>query len=200
VWQNTGEAWEAAELLLSTERPSLGKDPPLFANDWLTVQRKQEQLVVETREEDVHTAGLGAAPGAAQAMRTVPGIDDGGEAKVLRAASRATIATDGRPHCVPLFSFDADAKSELVMYPALAPLAIRKSTQPNGSSQPILAGPVDLVEESGYVGRTQVLFVAPGERFELGWGPDPGVRARRMVEEVEEERARSRAGSRAPTA
>jgi uncharacterized protein (TIGR02231 family) len=186
VWQNTGEAWEGAEILLSTERPSLGQEPPHLNDDWILTQKKQEQIVVETREREVQTAGLGAEA-AMQPSSGLPGIDDGGEARILRGAAKCTIASDGRPHHVPLFAFDADTSFELVMFPALAPLAIRKSTQTNAASMPILAGPVDLVEESGYVGRTQVLFIAPGERFELGWGPDPGVRAQRTVEEVEEE-------------
>jgi uncharacterized protein (TIGR02231 family) len=185
VWQNTGEPWTDAEILLSTERPSLGQEPPLLADDVVSAQRKQEQLVVETRHQEIQTAGLGGAP--RHGGPALPGIDDGGQARVLRGAAKCTIATDGRPHRVPLFAFDVDAKIDLVMYPSLAPLAIRRSTQTNAASLPILAGPVDLVAESGYVGRTQILFIAPGERFELGWGPDPGVRARRTVEEVEED-------------
>lgn len=185
VWQNTGEAWEDAELLLSTERPSLGREPPRLTDDRIAAQRKQEVIVVEWREQDVQTAGLGG--GGAAAARTVPGIDDGGEARVLRGTGKTTVSSDGRPHRVPLFSFETDAASELVMMPGLALTALTKSTQVNGAKQPILAGPVDLVLESGFVGRTQVLFVAPGEKFELGWGPDPAVRARRAVEEVDEE-------------
>jgi uncharacterized protein (TIGR02231 family) len=187
VWQNTGEAWSDVEILLSTERPSLGQEPPQIADDWISTQKKQEQLVVEARQQEIQTAGLGGAAAPRKEITGLPGIDDGGEARVLRGAAKSSVPSDGRPHRVPLFAFDTDAKIEIVMYPALAPLAIRKSTQMNAASQPILAGPVDLVEESGYVGRTQVLFIAPGERFELGWGPDPGVRARRTIEEVEEE-------------
>ena len=185
VWQNTGEAWADAEVSFSTERPSLGREPPTLAADRLAVKKKQETITVETRHEEIHTAGLGQE--GAAASRVVPGIDDGGEARVLKGAARATIETDGRPHRVPLAAFETEAASELVMCPALAPLAIRKTTQTNTGAGPILAGPVDLVEESGMVGRTQVLFVAANEKFELGWGPDPGVRARRVVEEVDDE-------------
>ena len=185
VWQSTGETWENAAILLSTERPSLGREPPRLTDDRIAAQRKQEVIVVEWREQEVQTAGLGG--GGAAAAQTVPGIDDGGEARVLRGTAKATIPSDGRPHRVPLFSFETEGASELVMMPALAPVALMKSTQVNAAKQPILAGPVDLVLESGIVGRTQILFVAPGEKFELGWGPDPGVRARRAVEEVDEE-------------
>ncbi len=185
VWQNTGEAWTDADVAFSTERPSLGREPPLLAVDRVHAQKKQDTVVVETRHEEIHTAGLGQE--GAAASRAVPGIDDGGEARVMRGAARATIATDGRPHRVPLSAFDTETSTELVMCPQLAALAIRKTTQTNGGATPILAGPVDLVEGSGLVGRTQVLFVAANERFELGWGPDAGVRARRHVEENEEE-------------
>lgn len=185
VWQSTGEPWENATILLSTERPSLGREPPRLADDKIAAQRKQEVIVVEWREQEVQTAGLGGGGGAAS--HAVPGIDDGGEARVLRGTGKTTVSSDGRPHRVPLFSFETDGATELVMMPALAPVALVKSTQVNAAKQPILAGPVDLVLESGLVGRTQVLFVAPGETFELGWGPDPGVRARRAVEEVDEE-------------
>ncbi len=184
VWQNTGEAWTDADVAFSTERPSLGREPPRLASDSLAAQRKADTVVVETRLEEIHTAGFGQQ---AAAARVLPGIDDGGEARVMRGAARATIETDGRPHRVPLSSFEVPAASELVMCPALSTLAVRKTTQVNGAPTPILAGPVDLVEESGLVGRTQVLFVAPKERFELGWGPDPGVRARRVVETIEDE-------------
>jgi hypothetical protein len=51
-----------------------------------------------------------------------------------------------------------------------------------------LAGPVDLVRRSGLVGRTSLLYVAPGERFELGWGPDNALRVTREQEQLEWER------------
>src|SRR5690606_7840419 len=63
---------------------------------------------------------------------------------------------------------------------------LRKSSQENRGAAPLLAGPVDLVRSSGLVGRTQLLYVAPGERFELGWGPEPDLRVSREVDLIEE--------------
>ena len=82
VWQNTGEAWDDVELRLSTERPSLGREPPELADDTLAVKRKQEVVHVEAREEQIQTAGFG---GAAAPQARVPGIDDGGEMGVFIA-------------------------------------------------------------------------------------------------------------------
>ena len=43
----------------------------------------------------------------------------------------------------------------------------------------LLAGPVDLVMASGYVGRTEIGFVAAGEKLALGFGPEADVRIHR---------------------
>jgi uncharacterized protein (TIGR02231 family) len=70
--------------------------------------------------------------------------------------------------------------------PELVPCVIMKSVQANESGGPLLAGPVDLIRHSGFVGRTSVLFIAAGERFELGWGPEADLRIHRVTEVTEE--------------
>jgi len=187
VWQNTGEDWRGVELILSTERASLGAEPPRLATDLLRATRKSEQLVVQAREQEIDTAGLGGGgEGGGRAARELPGIDDGGEVIALRAPERATVPSDGRPYRVRLASFTAEAETQLVAFPELAPVVLLKSTQQNKGAEPLLAGPVDLVRSSGLVGRTSILFVAPGERFDLGWGPEADLRLSREVDVLEE--------------
>ena len=186
VWQNTGEDWDDVQLVFSTERPSLGTEPPRLATDLVTAQRRSEKLEVEAREQEVQTTGLGA--GQRKSSPELPGIDDGGEALHLRAEARATIPSDGQPYRVPLLSFTAEASSRHVLMAELAGAVILESRQVNEASRPLLAGPVDLVRGHGYVGRTSVLFIAPGERFALGWGPDSAIRVQRTLEQAKEER------------
>ena len=187
VWQKTGEDWRNVELMLSTERASLGAEPPRLASDLLRATRKSEQLLVQAREQDIDTAGLGGGGEAgARAAVELPGIDDGGEVIALRAPERASIPSDGRPYRVRLTSFTAEAETQLVAFPELAPVVLLKSTQQNKGSEPLLAGPVDLVRSSGLVGRTSILFIAAGERFDLGWGPDADLRLSREVDVLEE--------------
>ena len=187
VWQNTGEDWRGVELLLSTERASLGAEPPRLASDLLRAARKSEQLVVQAREQDIDTAGLGGdEPAGARAAAELPGIDDGGEVIAMRAPERASVPSDGRPYRVRLTSFTAEAETQLVAFPELAPVVLLKSTQQNKGAEPLLAGPVDLVRSSGLVGRTSILFIAPGERFDLGWGPEADLRLSREVDVLEE--------------
>ncbi len=173
VWQNTGENWENVELRFSTERPSLGTEPPRLATDRLSTRDRNPWIMVEAREQEIHDAGLGMAEGKPKEPKAsgLPGIDDGGEALELTAQQRASVPSDGLPYRAMLHHFESIAKLEYVCIPELAPSVMLKSTLVNTASRPILAGPVHLVRQSGLQGRTRVDFVAAGERFELGWGP-----------------------------
>ncbi|MEZ4339956.1 MAG: mucoidy inhibitor MuiA family protein [Sandaracinaceae bacterium] len=183
VWQRTGEDWDDVRLRFSTQRPSLGAEPPRLATDRLRVRRRAERIVVEARQQAVETTGLGRGPAAAPEL---PGIDDGGEVQELVATHRTRVPSDGRPYRAALFEATVDVEETLTCCPELAAAVIRKTEQVNGSPRPLLAGPVDLVRGGGYVGRTSILYVAPGERFALGWGPDPALRVHRAVEETAE--------------
>ena len=181
VWQNTGEDWSDVQLLFSTARSSLGTEPPLLGDDLLQAQRKAERIVVEQREVAVQRAGLGREGGGGVPTTAVelPGVDDGGDIQTLAGRGPSRIASDGRLSMVPIFEFEAPADCRLVTMPELAPKAFLKAILSNASPHPILAGPVELLRESGVVGWTRVLFVAPRERFELSFGHDDAVRVYR---------------------
>jgi uncharacterized protein (TIGR02231 family) len=183
VWQDTGEDWKDVDLRFSTARSSLGIEPPLLRQDLLTVKKKNETVVVQARQVQVQKAGLGSAPagGAAVAPATVdlPGVDDGGETRNLKAAGKSSIPADGRPNVIPLFTFEDGAEVELVSFPELEPKAFLRAVTRNTSTSPVLAGPVELLQENGFVGWTQTLFVAPQEKFELSFGPEDAIRVQR---------------------
>lgn len=183
VWQATGEDWDDVQLVFSTERPSLGLVPPVLHTDVLALRKKGPAVEAQARQEQIHTAGLGSDEGGPTAAPELPGIDDGGEAQRLRGRGRCSIPGDGRPYRVPLFDVEGPADVELRCVPELAPVVLLRTEQANNAPHPLLAGPVDLVRRSGLVGRTSLLYVAPGERFELGWGPDNGVRVTRELEQ-----------------
>jgi uncharacterized protein (TIGR02231 family) len=173
VWQATGEDWTGVDLVFSLERPSLGVAPPELADDELSARRRPDAVTVEAREQDHQTTGLGAS-GPAQ----VPGIDDGGLGITL-AAPRATIIADGAPHRVPVGGFTARAELDLIAIPLRSPWIHLRARLVNAGTQPLLAGPVDLVMASGYVGRTEIGFIAAGEKLGLGFGPEADVRIHR---------------------
>ncbi len=182
VWQRCGEDWTDVRLRLSTDRPSLGVEPPRLSEDPLTLRAKDRAVVVEVRDQAVETTrGSGG-----RAVAEMPGIDDGGEVRVLAVQGSATVPSDGSPHRFPLFAFTAPAQAELLVQGELAAAAVLKTVQANAAAQPLLAGPVDLIRNGGLVGRTSILYVAPGAQFTLGWGPDAAVRVRRNAWTQEE--------------
>lgn len=171
VWQNTGEDWEQVQLVFSTQRAVLGTEPPRLERDRLSLQKRDKQVVLQTREESVKVLE--------QAAPSMPGIDDGGEVLTLKAEGKSTVRSDGHPHRVPLFSFECEAGMSQIVTAELALAAFQKTRQSNGADVPLLAGPVDLVKECGLVGRGWVDFVAPGQSFDLSWGPQPAVSVHR---------------------
>ena len=138
VWQATGEDWTDAALTFSLERPSLGVEPPSLGDDELRTRRKPDQVVVEAREQEQQTTGLGGGPA------QVPGIDDGGLGLVL-SAPKATVKADGAPHRIPAGSFSASVQLSLVAIPLRSPWVHLRARLVNTSPSPLLAGPVDLI-------------------------------------------------------
>ena len=176
VWQATGEDWRDVALACSTARPSLGASPPELVDDVLRVQAKGA-LVAAIRDQVIATTGLGGVTPAAQ----VPGLDDGGQARHLTAPGRATVTADGRPHRVRLTAWTTEVTVDRIAYPELSDAVIVRTRGQHAGAEPLLAGPVDLVRDGGYTGRTSLLYLAPGERFELGWGADPALRLHRSA-------------------
>ena len=183
VWQNPGEDWTQVRLRCSTVRPSLGTAPPLLRSDSLTLQKKETSLVVEMRSQAIETTG-GAAGAPA---RTVMGIDDGGEPRLVSCDGLVSIPADGMPHRLPLGSMQAPVSWTLLVCAELVPAAILRSRQANRAATPLLAGPVDLVRRGGLAGRATVLFIPPQASFDLGWGPDGDIRVQRTPTQADDQ-------------
>lgn len=186
VWQNTGESWENITLLCSTARPGRLSSPPLLTDDVLSARRKVDvkTVVAEVREEEIQTAGLGSGNAVASDM---PGVDDGGEALSWTVTQPVTVPSTGQPVRALLQQVKLEATCAYVCLPERLPQVLLRGETRNGSSRPILAGPVVLYREGGYVGRTKVSFVAPGEKFRLSFGSLNGVRVDRTQQVKHEE-------------
>ncbi|MFD9568671.1 mucoidy inhibitor MuiA family protein [Streptomyces sp. NPDC059982] len=180
VWQRTGEDWPDVRLTLSTARSALASDPPRLAEDRLTLRERsaaeRHTVDVELREEEI--SALGPAP-----VAGLPGVDDGGEARVLSSPAPVSVPGDGRAHRVPVSSFSTPVTSEYACSPELSPLVGQVVRGENRSGHALLAGPVDLVRGSGFAGRGMLDFTAPGAVVELGFGSRDDLRVVRESEE-----------------
>ncbi|CAL9670272.1 hypothetical protein SUDANB105_07466 [Streptomyces sp. enrichment culture] len=181
VWQRTGEDWSNVRLTLSTARSARATEPPRLGEDRLTLQDRspaeRRTLHVELREEEI--ADLGPVP-----VQGLPGVDDGGEVRVLRCDASVSVPSDGRAHRVPLSSFTTSATREYACSPELSPLVGQVVRFDNRSGHALLAGPVDLVSGSGFTGRGTLDFTAPGASVELAFGSRDDHRVLRHTEET----------------
>ncbi|MGW4896374.1 mucoidy inhibitor MuiA family protein [Kitasatospora sp. NPDC004240] len=188
VWQRTGEDWTGARLTFSTARSALAAEPPALTEDRLTLRERSAEerrtVEVELREEVISTLGPSEA---------VPGVDDGGEVRVLRAPVPATVPSDGRAHRVPLGAFTVPAAGEYACAPELSPLVTQVIRFRNAAGHALLAGPVELVRGSGFTGRGSLAFTAAGADAELAFGSSDGYR---VVRETEERRSTTGLGQR----
>ncbi|WP_367325159.1 mucoidy inhibitor MuiA family protein [Streptomyces sp. HUAS ZL42] len=180
VWQRTGEDWSDVRLTLSTARSASATEPPRLGEDRLTLKDRsaaeRRTVDVELREEEI--GDLGPAP-----VLGLPGVDDGGEARVLHSPATVSVPGDGRAHRVPLSAFTTAAGSEYACSPELSPLITQVVRFDNLSGHALLAGPVDLVRGSGFSGRGTLDFTAPGAPVELAFGSCDDHRVVRQVEE-----------------
>ncbi|MFE4215821.1 mucoidy inhibitor MuiA family protein [Streptomyces sp. NPDC056844] len=183
VWQRTGEDWSDVRLTLSTARSALATDPPYLGEDRLTLTDRpaaeRRTVGVELREEEI--GDLGPAP-----VVGLPGVDDGGEVRVLRSPAPVSVPGDGRAHRVPLSGFSTAARSEYACSPELSPLVTRVVRFDNLAGHALLAGPVDLVRGSGFAGCGTLEFTAPGAPAELAFGSCDDHRVVRHTEETRE--------------
>ncbi|MFD9051691.1 mucoidy inhibitor MuiA family protein [Streptomyces zaomyceticus] len=182
VWQRTGEDWSGVRLTLSTARSALATDPPSLGEDRLVLKERtaaeRRTVDVELREEEIGDLGPAAVLG-------LPGVDDGGETRVLHAPAPVSVPSDGRAHRVPLSVFRTAASSEYACSPEVSALVTQVVRFDNRSGHGLLAGPVDLVRGSGFSGRGTLDFTTPGAPVELAFGSRDD---HRVVRETEESR------------
>jgi uncharacterized protein (TIGR02231 family) len=191
VWQRTGEPWQDVRVTLSTARPARAAEPPYLASDVIALRERSSEerrtVDVDLREVEIPDLGPeGVAVEQSAVSADLPGVDDGGEARSLTVSQLLSVPSDGRAHRVALGSSTAAASVELSCAPELAPVVVRTARFHNGSGEPLLSGPVDLVRRGGFVGRAELRFTAPGATAEIGFGSEDTFRATRSVTESRE--------------
>ncbi|MGC4121389.1 MAG: DUF4139 domain-containing protein [Myxococcales bacterium] len=183
VWQLTGERWEGVEAVFSTARPARAAVPPMLSPDLLSTRRKTEEekktIHVEMRDQAVTRAGDARGK---RAVEEMPGVDDGGLPLAFSPNAPVTLPSDGTPFRVEINRTTLDAAVARVLYPERSVVAHYQATATLSDKVPLLAGPLRVARGAGLVGRARMNFVAPGEPFTLGFGPDDALRVRRTLE------------------
>lgn len=183
LWQVAGERWDNVQCVFSTARLSKPSSPPLIEDDYLAARRKsaeeQKTIQVDAREEQIMRLDKGGN----RAVDEMPGIDDGGRPLTFRAVERVTIPSDGKPFQVEVGQVQLRAEVQTVAYSELGKAPVLKAKATWSAPYPLLAGPVELMREQEFAGRSRTDFVAVGDVLEIGFGPMSGLSISRRVDE-----------------
>lgn len=183
VWQQTGEVWADVPLFFSTARPTQIASPPMLQEDMLSLRYKtvqeRKQIVIESHEQKIASVGVNDGT---RSMDEMLGVDDGGVPLEFKATSFITIPSNGEPVRVPLSEHSFKAKVSRVLRAEYAPVAHVRALMTLQAKTPLLAGPIRIIRNNSMIGRTKLDFVSVGEAFELGFGRDDAIRARRMTD------------------
>ena len=184
VWAKTGERWENVKAYFSTARLSKPASVPLLDEDLLISRLKsaeeRKQVDAEMREEVVDQLEQGR-----RSIDEMPGIDDGGRPLLFEAPGAVSIPNDGTPVRLECSQNNLQVEVERVIFAEVmeSPHFVAKGTW--SGPVPLLAGPITLVRNGEYGGRTRQEFVGVGENFRIGFGSESTVRVQRRVDHRE---------------
>ncbi len=183
VWQRTGEHWEGVSAAFSTARPAQVATPPLLADDTLGKRKKtpeeKKKVVVEVREQVISKSESVKAP-------EMPGVDDGGEPLEFEPKGAVTLPSTGLPMRIEIARVELSADVARVLMAERAFAAHLRAHCVNSGKTPLLAGPIRVARGPSLIGRSRLDFVGAGESFELGFGPEDGLRCKRQQDEKRE--------------
>jgi len=194
VTQRTSEDWKDVTLSLSTARPSVGASPPEL-QPWYVMLYEPVRTyssavggmaLDEMRRESMPMAKAKAfeanAPAPqAQAEVMTAQAEETGASVMFRAATKQDVPADGSAHKVTLSVDTFKSDFEYFTVPKLAPYAYLKGLLVNDKDYPLLPGQASVFLGEDYLGKSNLLLTAPGEKLSLALGVDEGIKVKREL-------------------
>jgi len=192
VRQKTGEDWTDVSMALSTARPALGAarpDLPRLRMKTVEVAKDRPRVfgAMVGRRAVVAAEAPAVPAGEALAGEGEAAVDarsqDTGVSVLFEVPGVASVPADGRSHRVPVTSF-TDEKPALgyETVPKLARTVYLRCDTANATTFPMLAGPVDIWRESGFIGTSGIEFTPPKGKLAFSLGVDENLKVRRERE------------------
>lgn len=189
VRQQTGEDWPGVKLSLSTARPEVGGAPPELS-PWqvslyepprpLPYPRAKAAMEMETMTFGARPPapappedrGIAASPATAQ-------VEEGQTSVLFAITAPADIPATGVQSGSVIAVEKVPVTAEYVTVPKLSPLVYLKSEVTNATSYPLLAGTVNVFNDTVFTGKSYLKTVASGEKFDLYFGSDDQLKVKR---------------------
>lgn len=199
VRQGTGEEWSDVAMALSTARPSIGGRmprvepwvvrqyaPPVHQYDKKSKGKRAEMPMSAPAQSMAFAkddAVGGAPPPPAPAEVAYSTSEEAGVAIVYRLPRKVTVKSDGSDHKVPVTAQELNAVFEYSAWPRASTHAYLGSRVRNRDDVRLMAGPMNVFYEGGFVGASSLDGIGPGEEFEVSLGVDDNVKVKRELSE-----------------
>lgn len=203
VTQTTGEDWEGATLVFSTQRPNetmrlpeveallLGSNTGVLApvardaaDSFAEAQRAYGSMNAVLSKQKADYAGYFQQQQLVQARveRVFHELQERGTTAHFTALANPPVRTDGHPVRVPIGTASLAATHRILAAPQVSLNAAQTLDLVNTAEQPILPGKVALYLDGAFLGTTETGFVAPGEKFSAFAGVADRVKLTRTLD------------------
>ncbi|MCH7727820.1 MAG: mucoidy inhibitor MuiA family protein, partial [Planctomycetes bacterium] len=98
-----------------------------------------------------------------------------------RLGSKVNLASRSDQQMVRILQTGLESQFYYVATPVLTSYVYREAELTNTSQEDLLGGPITVYLDGRFVGRSEIGTVARGQKFVVGFGADPQVRARREL-------------------
>ena len=193
VTQNTGEAWEAVSLTLSTARPALASTLPeldpwyiaplgnirpmtrvMMPSPMLAVEKAKSQADIQAPEASGYQIEE-----AAEEVTAV--VDTAGASVTYVIPGNTNIPPDGAPHKVTVARFPLTPRMDYVTAPKLAAAVYRRARVDNASQYTLLPGDANIFIADEYIGTTPLELTVPQGEIELYLGNEDRIKVEREL-------------------
>lgn len=203
VIQTTGEDWVGATLSFSTQRPGETLKVPAARALLLSgsgrglgmvvkrmgasfgraesTYRSQNAIVSLNNKKWRHNVALQQRI-QTRAVASFQRLKGRGTTAHFKARAGRTVRADGKSVRVPIADGTFAIKGRLVAVPEVSLNAVRAAELVNSNDQAILPGKVALFADGAFVGKTELPFVAPGEKFTVFLGVNDRIKLERIVD------------------
>jgi uncharacterized protein (TIGR02231 family) len=173
VHQNTGEAWDNVALTLSTARPSLRMDAPMFGEQIVTLWDPQAATSGVVAEDfQVRRA---QAPMKIAADTAPVAYETHGRTLTYVLTERADIDGDGTTRQVRIDATTTEVATSARATPRLDPSAYLYATLENSFDGPILPGNGSVYVDGAFIGQTTLPYTAADATLDLPFGVIDGI-------------------------
>ncbi|MFT5431828.1 MAG: hypothetical protein ACI9OJ_002526, partial [Myxococcota bacterium] len=173
---------QAATRMMARRSSSFNRAKQAFGKQNMLWNRFHQKTEIRQFEQTYQNNFIQLREVQSKTVEIFRGLQQRGTSAHFRATKRATVRGDGRPVRVNIGQADLKTQLALVAAPERSLNAARTVKMTNSAPRPLLPGKVGLYKDGGFLGLTNMDFVAEGEDFSMFLGVADHVKLARTLD------------------